>query len=107
MRQVIILLLVIYAKENYAQNGKDFVLDSVDMTDEVFDQCSHCDERSDRAGSRAVADALREYMSRNHINILLEQGKFLGQYIEEEIVFDNLYLNNNNRFITKTIHINF
>ena len=77
MRQVILLLLVIYAKEYYAQNGKDFVLDSVDMTDAVFEQCSYCDERSDRAGSRAVADALREYMTQNHINILLEQGNFL------------------------------
>ena len=87
MRQVILLLLVIYAKEYYAQNGKDFVLDSVDMTDAVFEQCSYCDERSDRAGSRAVADALREYMTRNHINILLEQGKFFGKYQIEKIMF--------------------
>ena len=87
MRQVILLLLVIYAKEYYAQNGKDFVLDSLDMTDAVFEQCSYCDERSDRAGSRAVADALREYMTRNHINILLEQGKFLGKYQIEKIMF--------------------
>ena len=85
MRQVVFLLLVIYAKEDYAQNN--FVLDSVDMTDAVYEQCSYCDERSDRAGSRAVADALREYMTRNHINILLEQGKFLRKYIGEEIVF--------------------
>ena len=74
MRQVVFLLLVVYAKEDNAQNN--FVLDSVDMTDAVYEQCSYCDERSDRAGSRAVSDALREYMSRNHINILLEQGKF-------------------------------
>ena len=87
MRQVILLLLVIYAKEYYAQNGKDFVLDSLDMTDAVFEQCSYCDERSDRAGSRAVADALREYMTRNHINILLEQGKFFGKYQIEKIIF--------------------
>ena len=51
-----------------------FVLDSIDMTDATFEQCSFCDERSDRAGSRAVADALREYMTQNHVNILLEQG---------------------------------
>ena len=87
MRQVILLLLVIYAKEYYAQNGKDFVLDSLDMTDAVFEQCSYCDERSDRAGSRAVADALREYMTRNHINILLEQGKFFVKYQIEKIMF--------------------
>jgi len=73
MRQVVFLLLVVYAKEDNAQNN--FVLDSVDMTDAVYEQCSYCDERSDRAGSRAVADALREYMSRNHINILLEQDE--------------------------------
>ena len=46
------------------------------MTDATFEQCSFCDDRSDRAGSRAVADALREYMTKNHINILLEQGNF-------------------------------
>ena len=85
MRHVILFLLIIYAKEDYAQNS--FVLDSIDMTDAVYEQCSTCDERSDRAGSRAVADALREYMTRNHINILLEQGKFLRKYIGEEIVF--------------------
>ena len=73
MRLVILLLLVISLKENSAQNG--FVLNSIDMTDAMFDQCSYCDERSDRAGSKAVADALREYMTSNHIKILLEQGK--------------------------------
>ena len=102
MRQMILLVLVIYAKEYYAQNG--FVLDSIDMTDAVFEQCEYCDEQSNRrnqrteeqrnhnelrnqsyqavaaqehieAGSNAVADALRKYMTQNHINILLEQGK--------------------------------
>ena len=68
-------MLVIYPKENKAWNG--FVLNSINMTDSVFEQCSYCDERSDRAGSRVVADALREYMTQNHINILLEQGNFL------------------------------
>ena len=73
MRMVILLLLMINLKENSAQNG--FVLDSIDMTDAMFDQCSYCDERSDRVGSKAVSDSLREYMTRNHIKILLEQGK--------------------------------
>ena len=78
MRHVIFLLLIIYAKEDFAQNS---VLDTIDMNNTTYDQCSTCDERSDRAGSRAVADALREYMTQNHINILLEQGNFLCSYL--------------------------
>jgi len=64
-------LIVICAIADYGVDG--FVLDSIDMTDATFERCSFCDDRSDRAGSRAVADALREYMTKNHINILLEQ----------------------------------
>ena len=56
-----------------------FVVPSIDMSDATFEQCSFCDERSDRAGSRAVADALREYMTQNHVNILLEQGTSLRE----------------------------
>ena len=83
MRLVILLLLVIYPKENNARNG--FVLDSINMTDSVFEQCSYCDERSDRAGSRAVANALREYMTKNHINIVLDQGRLLiKMYIQKK-----------------------
>ena len=86
MRQVIQLVLVIYAKENHAQNG--FVLDSIDMTDAVLEQCEYCEEQSDQvdedaalqeqieAGSSEIANALQEYMTQNHVNILLEQGKF-------------------------------
>ena len=58
------------------QRVNGFVVPSIDMSDATFEQCSFCDERSERAGSRAVADALREYMTQNHINILLEQGNF-------------------------------
>ena len=54
-----------------------FALDSLDLTDAVFEQCSTCDARSDRAGSKAVGEALKEYMTRNHVKILLERGKFL------------------------------
>ena len=98
MRQIILLVLVTYAKEYYAQNG--FVLDSIDMTDAVFEQCEYCHEKSDRRSgsqqirrkvnqsdqavapqeqiesvSKTVEDALRKYMTQNHINILLEHGK--------------------------------
>ena len=50
MRQMILLVLVIYAKEYYAQNG--FVLDSIDMTDAVFEQCEYCDEKSNQRNQR-------------------------------------------------------
>ena len=53
-----------------------FALDSIDLTDAVFEQCSTCDARANRAGSRAVADALRKYMTQNHVEILLEKGEF-------------------------------
>ena len=39
-------MLVIYAKENHAQNW--FVLDSIDMTDAVLEQCEYCEEQSDQ-----------------------------------------------------------
>jgi len=67
------LLVAIYALVEFAVNG--FVLDSIEMSDAIFEQCSFCDERSNRAGSRAVSNTLRDYMSQNHINILLEQDE--------------------------------
>ena len=52
----------------------DFVVPYIDVNDNTFKQLSYGDKRS---GSRVVADALREYMTQNHIFILLEQGRFL------------------------------
>eukprot|EP00091_Calanus_sinicus_P003969 TRINITY_DN14155_c0_g1_i1.p1 TRINITY_DN14155_c0_g1~~TRINITY_DN14155_c0_g1_i1.p1 ORF type:complete len:129 (-),score=32.79 TRINITY_DN14155_c0_g1_i1:16-378(-) len=51
-----------------------FLLDSITMSPELFDQCSTCDARADRAGNRAVADALREFMTRNHVKLAVESG---------------------------------
>jgi len=44
------------------------------MTPALFDQCSTCDARADRAGNRAVADALREFMTKNHVKLAVESG---------------------------------
>jgi len=72
MRKAIFLLLALFAITNQIANG--FVLDSIDMTNATFEQFSSPDERSDRAGSEIVADALREYMTQNQIKILLDQS---------------------------------
>ena len=74
MRQVILVLLAIYVSTDYVVNG--FILDSINMTNETFDEVSLRDGGSDAAGSRVVAEALREYMTQNHIKILLEQSNY-------------------------------
>jgi len=51
-----------------------FKLSAINMTDNTFQACSYCDARSDRAGSRATADALREYMTRDHVAITVDKG---------------------------------
>jgi len=72
MQKAISLLLALFAITNHLANG--FVLDSIDMDNSTFEQFSSPDERSDRAGSEIVADALREYMTQNQIKILLDQS---------------------------------
>jgi len=72
MLRLFLLFLCLFTGKSRANN---FVLDSIDLTDVVFEQCTTCDARSDRAGNRAVAGALREYMTRNHVQILLEKDE--------------------------------
>jgi len=72
MQKAISLLLALFAITNHLANG--FVLDSIDMDNSTFEQFSSPDDRSDRAGSEIVADALREYMTQNQIKILLDQS---------------------------------
>jgi len=69
MRPIIfLLLLLIYISPTY-----NFVLNSIDLDESTFQTCTYCDERSDRAGSRAASNALREYMTRNHVDIILNK----------------------------------
>ena len=74
MQKAILLLLALFAITNHLANG--FILDSIDMDNSTFEQFSSPDDRSDRAGSEIVADALREYMTQNQIKILLDQSNF-------------------------------
>jgi len=54
--------------------GAKFVLPALNMDARTFQACSYCDARADRAGSRATANALREYMTRNHVAITVDKG---------------------------------
>lgn len=51
-----------------------FILDEITLTQDIFDQCSTCDARADRAGNLAVATALREFMTTNHVKLAIESG---------------------------------
>jgi len=51
-----------------------FILDEITLTQDIIDQCSTCDARADRAGKLAVATALREFMTKNHVKLAIESG---------------------------------
>ena len=65
--------LVLFGITHTYPKVSTFVVPYIDVNDNTFKQLSYGDTRT---GSRAVADALREYMTQNQIYILLEQGKF-------------------------------
>jgi len=67
-----VILSFLTTAQMWAQ-GK-FVLPSVPMDDKVFQECSYCDARADRAGSRATASALKEFMTKNHIQFIVDKG---------------------------------
>ena len=67
------LFFVLFGITQTNPKVSDFVVPYIDVNDNTFKQLSYGDTRT---GSRAVADALREYMTQNQIYILLEQGKF-------------------------------
>jgi len=68
-----------------------FRLSAINMDDNTFKDCSFCDERSDRAGSRATANALREYMTRNQVAITVDKGdvKVAQRFPNEKIETGN------------------
>jgi len=62
-----------------------FILDEITLTPDIFDQCSTCDTRADRAGNLAVANALREFMTTNHVKVAIESGDvLLTEYVPNE-----------------------
>jgi len=67
-----LLLLLLMLPIAITDNG--FILNSITMDQTTFDACSTCDARADRAGNKAVADALRNFMTRNHVKIAIESG---------------------------------
>merc|ERR1712107_36239 len=46
----------------------------VNMNEETFQNCQFCDARSDRVGSRASANALRDFMKQNFVKIVVDSG---------------------------------
>jgi len=69
MRSLLLLCLLLL----HSRPTLHFVLDSIDLDEATFQACSYCDERSDRAGTRAAATALREFMTKNHVDIVLNK----------------------------------
>jgi len=72
----------------FVQDGlANFLLDKMAMDDDTFEVCSYCDERSDRLGSSVVAKELREFMTRDHVKIVVDKGDVIVQesYPNEKI----------------------
>eukprot|EP00092_Neocalanus_flemingeri_P003433 GFUD01003679.1.p1 GENE.GFUD01003679.1~~GFUD01003679.1.p1 ORF type:complete len:369 (+),score=54.22 GFUD01003679.1:124-1107(+) len=40
----------------------------------TYEKCSTCDARADRAGNRVVANALAEFMKKNHVKLAIQSG---------------------------------
>merc|ERR1712038_893512 len=40
----------------------------------TYEACSTCDDRSERAGNRVVANALRQFMAKNHVKLAIKSG---------------------------------
>lgn len=55
----------------------EFVIKEMKMTDENFEICNYCDERSDRLGSNMVAEVLRDFMKTDHVKIVVDKGDVL------------------------------
>jgi len=68
MKSLLFLLVAGYAVQG------EFILKSVNMNEETFQNCQFCDARSDRVGSRASANALREFMKQNFVKIVVDSG---------------------------------
>merc|ERR1711962_188115 len=68
MKSLIFLLLAGYAVQG------EFILKSVNMNEKTFQNCQFCDARSDRVGSRASANALRDFMKQNFVKIVVDSG---------------------------------
>jgi len=66
-------LIIMFALCNtLAIQGLPF--DEITLTQKIFDECSTCDARADRAANSAVATALREFMETNHVKLAIESG---------------------------------
>jgi len=52
----------------------EFILNDISLSDQEVAECRHADARSNQAGGRLTAAALRNYMTRNNIKIVVDKG---------------------------------
>merc|ERR1712241_1071029 len=51
-----------------------FLLPNITLDAATYQACSTCDARADRAGNLAGAEALREFMTKNHVKLAIASG---------------------------------
>ena len=56
----------------YLSSG--FLLSNLTLDEATWAACATCDTRADRAGTRAVAEALKDFMTRNHVKLAIASG---------------------------------
>jgi len=68
-----------------------FKVTELNVDDSRFQDLGYCDERADRAANRLVANALRRYMTLNHVKITVDKGdvRTSQTYPEESIPTGN------------------
>jgi len=73
MMHLAVILCLALIQEGQA----DFLLKKMAMDDESFEVCSYGDERSDQRGSSVLAKALREFMTKDNVKIVVDKGDVL------------------------------
>jgi len=81
LRMILIFLLQFV----YLTTG--FLLPSITMDAATYEACSTCDGRADRAGNRVVAEALKRFMTKNHVKLAIKSGDVeITQTFEDAMV---------------------
>jgi len=66
------MILIFLLQFVYLTTG--FLLPSITMDAATYEACSTCDGRAERAGNRVVAEALRKFMTKNHVKLAIKSG---------------------------------
>jgi len=54
--------------------NSSFIIPEVNITDPLFEESKQCNAASNRVGSSVISSALRQFMTRNHVKIVVNQG---------------------------------